>query len=162
MISLQFLAACQTLGISDRPASALLRTDSTEIGAHMSGYYYLAKIGFAFTNTTPNTISHGGCGGPGFPQVEKKVGEQWVLAYSQVYLDCRNPPMMIPSGETYQAVLPFMASAPGHNEEPSLLVDSIDGTYRLRWAFSEGTGGGYTSARKVEGISNEFHMTLHQ
>jgi hypothetical protein len=52
-----------------------------------------------------------------------------------------------------------MASAPGHNMMPELKVDSIDGTYRLRWIFSEGTEAS-RDARKVEGISNEFRMVL--
>jgi hypothetical protein len=160
LIALQFLAACQTLGISKSPASALLRTDSTEIGAHMSGFSYFAKIGFVFVNTTLNPISRAGCGWPGDPALEKKVGDKWVSAYYPAYLMCRTvPDFSIPSGGTYRAVLDFMATAPGHNMMPELKVDSIDGIYRLRWEFAEGKEAS-RDARKVEGISNEFRMVL--
>jgi hypothetical protein len=161
LVSLQFLAACQSLGITKPPASTLLRTDSTEIGAHMSGFYYLAKIGFEFTNTTRSPISRAGCGGPGFPDLEKKVGEQWVRAYDQISLLCRTiPDFTLPSGGTYRGVLDFMAAAPGHNAMPRLLVDSIEGMYRLRWDFAEGTDDGTRNPRVVKGISNEFRMIL--
>jgi hypothetical protein len=126
----------------------------------MGGFSYFAKIGFVFVNTTPNPISRAGCGGPGYPDLEKKVGEQWVLAYSPIYAMCRTiPDFSLPSGGTYRGVLELMAAVPGHNMMPELKVDSIDGTYRLRWVFSEGTAAS-RDARKVEGISNEFRMVL--
>jgi hypothetical protein len=159
--SLQSLVACQTLVPSRRPASVLLRTDSTVIGAHHSGFYYIAKIGFILVNTTPEPISRRGCGGPGWPYLEKKVGDRWVAAYSPVVAACLTlPDWSLPSGATYRGLLDLMAFEPGHNAAPELMVDSIDGIFRLTWGFAQGTDPSVKGVRKVESVSNEFRITL--
>jgi len=161
MGTLVYLVGCEMLAPSTRPLTATLRTDSTEIGAHRSGFYYLANIGFVYTNTTAKPVSMTGCGGPPFPQLEKNVGGKWVVAYYPVYLAClTKPDFMIESGATFRGVLQFMASEPGHNTAPELNVDSIDGFYRLRWDFREGTDATAPGSRSVESISNEFQMVL--
>ena len=48
-----------------------------------------------------------------------------------------------------------MTLLPGNNTYPTLMVDSIDGTYRLRWDFSEGAVAHAKGARKVAATSNE-------
>jgi hypothetical protein len=158
--ALAYVVGCETLAPSTPPLAASLRTDSTEIGAHRSGFYYLANIGFVYTNTTAKPVSMAGCG-PRFPELEKNVGGKWVAAYYPVYLAClTKPDFMIESGATFRGVLQFMASEPGHNTMPELNVDSIDGIYRLRWDFREGTDATAPGTRSVESISNEFRMVL--
>lgn len=158
--SLGCFVGCHTLAPSARPLTAALRTDSTEIGAHRSGFYYLANIGFVYTNTTAKPVSMAGCG-PRFPDLEKNVGGKWVAAYYPVYLAClMKPDFMIESGATFRGVLQFMASEPGHKTFPELNVDSIDGVYRLRWDFREGIEAMAPGTRIVKSISNEFQMVL--
>ena len=158
--TLVYVVGCETLAPSTRPLTASLRTDSTEIGAHRSGFYYLANIGFVYTNTTAKPVSIAGCG-VRFPELEKHVGGKWVAAYYPVYLLClTKPDFMIESGATFRGVLQFMASEPGHNTMPELNVDSIDGIYRLRWDFREGTDATAPGSRSVESVSNEFQMVL--
>jgi hypothetical protein len=161
-IPLSFLAACQTLGVSAPPLTASLRTDSTQVTVHRSGFNYAATIGFAYTNTTPRPVSKRGCGVTP-PELEKKVNGQWVTAYRPVLLMClRVPDFSIGSGQTYRDALQFMAAEPGHNIGPVLDVDSIDGVYRLRWDLVEGTDAGAKGARIVKSTSNEFRMVLGQ
>jgi hypothetical protein len=156
-----YVVGCETLAPSARSLTASLRTDSTQIGVHRSGFAYIANIGFVYTNTTPKPVSKAGCGGPPFPQLEKNVGGQWVAAFYPVYLDClTKPDFNIPSGETFRGVLQFTAYERGHNTAPELNVDSIDGIYRLRWDFREGTDATTPGTRSVESISNEFQMVL--
>jgi hypothetical protein len=156
-----YAGACETLGLSRPPLTASLRTDSAEIGVHMSGFTYLGKIGFVYVNTTSDPVSKAGCGFPPFPDLQKKVDGKWVAAYSPVYLAClTKPDFVLRSGESYHGVLEFMAAQPGHQTEPSLLVDSIDGVYRLQWDFAQGTDTGIKGARTVQAISNEFRMVL--
>jgi hypothetical protein len=159
--TLVYVVGCETLAPSARSLTASLRTDSTQIGVHRSGFAYIANIGFVYTNTTPKPVSKAGCGGPPFPQLEKNVGGQWVAAFYPVYLDClTKPDFNIPSGETFRGVLQFTAYERGHNTAPELNVDSIDGIYRLRWDFREGTDATTPGTRSVESISNEFQMVL--
>ena len=156
-----YAGACETLGLSTRPLTASLRTDSAEIGVHMSGFTYLGTIGFVYVNTTSSPVSRAGCGFPPFPELQKKVDGEWVAAYYPVYLACRtSPDFMLRSGESYHGVLEFMAAQPGHQTEPSLMVDSIDGVYRLEWDFAQGTDSDIKGARRVNAISNEFRMVL--
>lgn len=155
------LGACQTLGPSELPLTASLQTDSAEIGVHHSGFAYGAEIGFVYTNTTSGPVSKGGCGGPPFPDLQKKVNGTWVYAYNPIYLLClTKPDFKLESGQSFRGVLRFGAFDPGHNTEPVLKVDSIDGIYRLQWTFAEGTDAAAKDARRVESTSNEFRMIL--
>jgi hypothetical protein len=43
---------------------------------------------------------------------------------------------------------------------PRLDVTSIDGVYRLRWDFVEGTDASVHGAKVVKSTSNEFRMVL--
>ena len=158
--SLVCLGACQTLRPSKPPLTASLRTDSAQIGVRHGGFQYHANIGFVYTNTTATPVSANTCGPP-WPSLEKKVNDHWVVAY---YPNClmsqTMPTLTIESGQSYRDVLQFWAFDPGHNAEPSLRVDSIEGIYRLRWDFVEGTDASAKDARKVESTSNEFRMVL--
>jgi hypothetical protein len=159
--SLLWFGACQTLGLSRAPLTAPIRTDSVQIGVRHGGYAYKAEIGFVFTNTTPNPVSTSiWC--PPFQTLEKKVIDHWVAATS--YKNCLTSGAMhtltIESGKSYRDVLQFWASDRGHSGWPELMIDSIEGTFRLRWDFVEGTDASAKDARKVEGISNEFRMVL--
>jgi hypothetical protein len=161
--SLVYLVGCQTLSGPKQPLSASLRTDSAQIGVRHSSFAYMAEIGFVYTNTTAKPVSKAGCGFPPFPELEKKVNDRWVAAYYPIYLLClTKPDFMLRSGETYHGVLNFTAYERGHNTAPTLEVDSIDGTYRLRWDFAEGTDATVEGTRSVEAVSNEFRMVLSE
>lgn len=158
---LSWIVACQTLVRSNHPTAASLRTDSAEVGVRFNGKAYSAKIGFVYVNNTDKPVSKAGCGGPRYPELEKNVGGRWVPAYEPVYLLCLTiPDFTVGSGESFYGVLDFVAFQPGNNTYPTLVVDSIDGTYRLRWDFSEGAVAHAKGARKVAATSNEFQMVL--
>jgi hypothetical protein len=72
------------------------------------------------------------------------------------------PDFMVPSGATIHNTFQFLAAEPGHNTEPTLLVDSIDGIYRLRWSMAEGIDSERKGARTLTSTSNEFSMVLHK
>jgi hypothetical protein len=144
----------------DRPLTASLHTDSAEIGVSFRPPGYFAKIGFVYVNTTSAPVSMSGCHGPPDPQLEKKVDGQWVPAYFPIYMMCLDyPDFRIESGATHRGIISFHAFEPGHNMAPELRVDSIDGTYRLRWDFAEGTDA-TEGGRRVKAVSNEFRMVL--
>ena len=157
-----YASACERLGLYDWQLSASLRTDSTQIGAHKSGYGYFARIGFLYANTTSQPVAMAGCG-PHFPEVQKKVDGRWVVAYYAAHPACLiKPDFTIPSHGSFHGVLDFAADEPGHHIGPELSVDSIDGIYRLEWDFVQGTDASARGARRVKATSNEFRMTLVQ
>jgi len=158
---LSLLVACQALIPPRAPPLIAIHTDSAEVGVHFNQYTYFGKIGFSFVNDTGTPLSRAGCGGPGWPDLEKNVDGRWVPAYYQVYLTCRTTPdFFLPPGATYRSVLDFMAFEPGHNTAPELLVKTIDGVYRLHWGFVAAQRTDEMGARPVELISNEFRMVL--
>lgn len=158
---LSWLVACQSLIPSRGPLLVSMHTDSAEVGVRFSQDTYFGKIGFFFVNDTGKPMSRAGCGGPGWPALEKSVDGHWVPAYYQFYLGCRSyPDFFLPPGATYRSVLDFMAFEPGHNKGPELLVKTIDGVYRLHWGFVAAQNSDEKGARQVELISNEFRMVL--
>src|ERR1700682_1463238 len=151
VVTLVFLVACQTLSPSRRPLIASLRTDSAQIGVRHGGFTYKAEIGLVFTNTTANLVSTAiWC--PPFQTLEKKVHDHWVRAtgYNNCLLSQPMPRLTIESGQSYRDVFQLLASDRGHAGWPELQVDSIQGIYRLRWDFVEGTSVSTKDAKKVE------------
>ena len=162
IVHVGYLSGCQTLRRQETPFQASLVTDSSEVAAYFRGNAYIATIGFTFTNTTGRAISRAGCGGPGWPELEKQSSGRWVPAYYPVSLLCRTiPDFSWDAGARFHDVLQFMAFERGHNTMPEIMVDSIDGVYRLRWSFAEGRDADAKGARRVDAISNAFRMTLH-
>ena len=160
MLLLTELAGCRTL----REGSSELRlsfvTDSSHVTVYDRGNAYVGNIAYTLTNTTNQPISRSGCGGPGYPDLEKKVSNRWVVAYDNISLACRtHPDFSWDPGSQIRDVLRFTAFKPGHNTYPQIRVDSIDGTYRLRWSFTEGRQEGAKGARSIEAVSNEFLIT---
>jgi hypothetical protein len=156
-----YLSGCQTLRSRQDPLHVAIVTDSQEIAVTLEGISYRASIGFTFTNTTGRVISRSGCGGPGWPDVEKNVGDRWVPAFYQIYLACRTyPDFSWQPGAKFHDRVTFMAFVRGKRNLPELMVDSIDGVYRLHWSFTEGRDPSAKNARRVDAISNSFHMTL--
>jgi hypothetical protein len=68
------------------------------------------------------------------------------------------PHFRIAAGATYRGTLHFAAAPPGRNMAPVLEVESIPGTYRLRWALRAGSDPEAPGAPVVEAISNEFRL----
>jgi hypothetical protein len=152
--------ACQSL--SNRPPLfAALTTDSTVVTAYHRGIGYTANIGFTLINTSGVTISRAGCGGPGWPDLEKKEDGQWVAVYYPIIMTCRTyPDFSWKPGAKIRDALHFEAFERGHNNFPEIRVDSISGVYRLRWSFTEGSEDGRKGARPVMAISNDFVIKL--
>jgi hypothetical protein len=155
------LVACKTVGRSPTDLGVSLVTDSVGITVYHRGIGYMTDIGFTLSNNSRKPISRAGCGGPGWPDIEKKVDGRWVPAYYQVYLSCRTiPDFSWDAGTHMHEVVHFGAVEKGHNISPELLIDSIDGVYRLRWSFTEGQVADAKRARHITVVSNEFRMTL--
>jgi hypothetical protein len=152
--------ACQPLvPLKSRPR-VVLHADSAEVPVHFNQHAYFAKIGFMFVNDTDQPLSRATCG-PILPALEKRIDGHWVAAYYPFSLMCRiMPDPVVPPGTTFRDVLEFVAFEPGHQMGPELRVKSIDGVYRLRLGFTEGTDATAKGARYVEATSNEFRMVL--
>ena len=152
-------AGCRTVTDFDRQSGAFIATDSAAYAVHVEGGLYHAAIGYTYTNGTHAPVSADYCHVPGPPTLEKQVGDQWVVAYHAIVLLCQTvPPFRIPGGSMYRGTLGLAVAPGGANMGPPLLVDSIPGTYRLRWVLRAGNDPQDKAAPNVEAISNSFRL----
>jgi lysophospholipase L1-like esterase len=118
---------------------------------------YRATIGYTYTNRSGDAVSASYCGTPPPPVLEKNVAGKWVRAYDDVRLLCRSfPDFRIPAGTTYRSAVHMAVAPRGRNRIPYLEVDSIPGTYRLRWPLRAGNDPDVGAI--LEAISNEFRL----
>lgn len=156
-------SACHSVNSPDPSLRASLVADSAQFTVVHQGTFFNGQIGFTFTNTTQSVVSRAGCGGPGWPELQKNVDGRWVTAYDQISLACRTiPDFSWQPGELMHSVLQFSVAERGQSFYPQLNVASIDGVYRLRWTFAVGREAGAPGAQEVEAISNRFRLRLAQ
>ena len=155
------VGACRPTVARDQPSGTALVTDSTQYGVRIADGMYRAAIGYTYTNRTGDAVSMNYCRTPTPPILEKSVGGTWVRAYAAVVLMClSHPPFRIAAGDTYRGTLDLAAAPRGSNTAPTLDVDSVPGTYRLRWTLRAGNDPDAPGAPSVEAVSNEFRLIL--
>jgi hypothetical protein len=82
-----------------------------------------------------------------------------VVAYSPILQLCKSePPFRVAAGATYWGVLALLVAPKGSSFGPALKVDSIAGTYRLRWALRAAADPDNRSAPLIEAISPSFRL----
>jgi hypothetical protein len=117
-----------------------LQTDSAQYHVRYTDPWYSATIGYVFRNGGHTAVSSNYCRTPPPPILEKDMGGgHWVRAYDQIVLLCKTiPPFRVAAGRTYRGTLHVAVARPDAHMGPSLEVDSIPGTYRLRWKLIAG------------------------
>ena len=125
-------------GMSARD-TLLLRADSAVYHVWATGPLDRVTIGFVFTNGTRAAVSAAYCRTPPPPDLEKWVNGRWTVAYRPVAWACKSePPFRVAARAQYRGVLPVGAARPGARLVPAWQVDSVPGTYRLRWVLRAG------------------------
>lgn len=149
-------------GERDGPPVASLTTDSTEYAVRLDRGLYRVAIGYAYVNRTGRPVSANYCREPNPPLLEKAVGDRWLLAYDPIELLCKsNTPFRIRAGATYHGTLRVAVAPRGGHVLPELAVDSVPGTYRLRWVLHAGDDPDDWRAALVETHSNRFRLVSH-
>jgi hypothetical protein len=120
---------------------------------------FKVTINTSYTNRTGGRVYLPVCIEPFQPNLEKKVGDKWVVVYGAGGRMCRGTPVRIEPGETYRDAFKMEAFWPRRNSNLDFHEKEIDGTYRLvREIYSN-----YEMWREVElplkeRISNEFRL----
>ena len=155
------LAGCKSVSTKVEHNQLVLRTDSTSVAVQLRGDGYFGTIGFVFINNSGGVVSQAGCGGPNPPIIEKRENGEWTAAYYPIVLLCLSvPDFTWDPGITYRERVDFAAFKPGKNKAPELRVDSINGVYRLHWAFAKGRDATSKNAKRYDVSSNEFQIVL--
>jgi hypothetical protein len=141
------------------PPPPILLTDTNEYAVQLQDGLHRTTIRYAYTNTQPRAVSSTQCQEPPPPVLEKATVTGWIVAYQPVLLMCETiPPFRISPGATHRGTLHVAFSAPSRNMDPSLLVDSIPGIYRLRWVLRGGPDPRDTTVAMVEAASGTFRF----
>jgi len=85
-LSWAFLLASWRTFAQKESQQVVFTTDSAEIGVRLWHYQYSANIAFTYVNATSKALSQvGTCFGLMLPQLEKKIDQNWVVAYYPIY-----------------------------------------------------------------------------
>jgi hypothetical protein len=134
--------------------------DSARYSARYADEAYSATIGYVLRNRGRTSLSSNYCYSAPVPVLEKELGDKrWVAAYQGVTLTCKvDPPFRIAPGDVYRGVLRMVVARPEARQIPRLLVDSIQGTYRLHWRLLSGSYPDAASAPVVDLYSTAFQL----
>jgi hypothetical protein len=161
-LALALGVACRTLPRGGHPAGARLRADSARYTVRFDGAHYRAAIGYRYENRTAAPVSMTHCHAPRPPALEREVAPgRWVALYDPMLLMCRSVPhFTVPAGGTYRGVVDLLVAPRGAHAGPRLAVDSVAGTYRLRWVLRAGPDPDDQRAGLVEAISPSFRLIV--
>jgi hypothetical protein len=137
----------------------MLSTDSAEYTIRLRGPLHTADIDFRFTNHTGATLSANSCGAPIPPELQRRLADgSWVFAYNPLVLGCRaQPPFRVPDGGSYRGTLTLVAGRDS-GISPTLLPDSVPGTYRLKWRLRLGPDPDDETVPNIELVSSPFRF----
>jgi hypothetical protein len=125
---------------------------------------YQVEIPYTFTNRTGQPVYLSNCHGEFDLELERKVGNGWVSAWSNVHDTCLSPPIVIEAGAVYSTTQDVWGWAPGETSiEPEF--DAHAGTHRIHWiagvtSYQENP---YPSGDPIpleDRLSNEFELTF--
>jgi hypothetical protein len=158
-LQLAAMGACRRPPPVPPPLTPVFRTDSAVYGVTLRAGYYNTTIRFTYTNPVRTVLSSDGCHGPWPPALEKLVAGEWAVAYHPVLPLCgMEPPFRLAPGATHRAALGVTASPRGSGRIPELRVDSLAGTYRLRWILRVGPHPRDPTEVWVVAVSNSFQL----
>ncbi|MGB3544248.1 hypothetical protein [Rubrivirga sp.] len=164
------LSAC-SLGSSDDAVppvrTTLVVTDRTAYDARLDAdgrTSVVFDVPFEIHNTTGAPLYRVGCRRPPKPVLEKRAGNEWVVAYGGVEFACLSPPFVLEAGEVGRDTLRVVGYLPGQRVVPEFALE-VDGTYRLRVElFSSVTDEDFPLGRDLvsleERTSNTFEVRL--
>lgn len=151
-----------------RASSPPVRTDRTRyvLEEDSAGIVRLT-IPLRYRNGTGRTVYLPTCRGAQPPRLQKKVGDQWVVAFAPVVAFCMGVPIAIEAGETFSYTMRINAGMPGTSLMPRFSVSEVPGTYRVLWEVFAGVEGNPRQPTPVKDllplewrVSNEFQMEV--
>jgi hypothetical protein len=121
------LTGCDSVTGPADVSEPAIQTDGNAFNLSPSGDRLWADIPYTFTNRTGGAVYIVNCLGGFNLRLERKVGRQWVSAWSPLLLLCLSAPIVIGAGETYR-----------NSVQPRLADGEPTGIYRIVWvdAFS--------------------------
>jgi len=147
------------------PGSPPIQTDRTVYALGDSAGIARLTIRMTYRNDTGRPVYLPACQGVIPPRLQKRVGDEWVIAYVPMVRMCEDAPVIVRAGDTFDYRFPVVAGMPGTTFLPRFTVSDVPGTYRVLWeifATADGNPGRPTPVRDPlppeQQISNEFRL----
>jgi hypothetical protein len=135
MRTFRVLILAAAVGACDSPTA---NTDTPNVQTGSASYFVedaafggiVIKVDITFTNTLPETVYIGHCGG--MPsRLEKRLGLRWMPVGGEGTLDCGGTTAVLDPGETYSRTIQFIGMPRGSNSYPQFETDDLPGEYRI-------------------------------
>ena len=128
------LVACSTdpldVDVGDGP---LIRTDASSYVLTQRDGLLEVLIPVTFENRLPQPIYLQSCSRPIPPILERKVGDEWRVAWSERVLCSSVVPLYLEPGEVYEDTIHIYAHPFGDERTPQFATADVSGTHRLQW-----------------------------
>ena len=163
---LLMLLGCGCASAAGRGGSApAIQTTQTRYALVDSAGIARLTIRMQYRNDAKRPVFFPTCRGPQPPRLEKRVGDEWVVAFAPVVPYCLGTPIMVRPGDTFDYSFTIVAGMPGTSFAPRFSVSEVPGTYRVLWEAFYGTIGDPTRPTEVrdmvpleQRVSNEFQI----
>ena len=153
------VAACDS---APPDTDAELRTDAGAYLAAITDWGVEFEADLTFRNASDEAVYFTGCVLPEPPVLEKRVGEEWVVAYAPVVPACLATPLAVEPGGAVDYRL-GVAGCLGDRCAPEWLPGpaprSVPGTYRLRTSVATAVRDGLP-VRSRDVVSNTFRLDV--
>jgi hypothetical protein len=110
-----------------------IRTDATAYVVSQRDGLLEARIPFSFENHLPQPIYLQRCNGVLPPVLERKVGDEWRLAWGDHEYCASQVALALAPGARYVDTLRLHAHPFGGEREPQFTSTEVAGIHRLRW-----------------------------
>lgn len=159
---LAFLLAVAACDSAPPDTDAELRTDADAYLAAITDWGVEFEAELTYTNTSDQTVYFTGCVLPEAPVLEKRVGDEWVVAYSPGALLCLSSPLDVAPGGAVDYTV-GVAGCTGDRCGPEWLPGpaprSVPGTYRFRTGVATAVRDGLP-VRSRDVVSNTFRLDV--
>jgi hypothetical protein len=166
IVSVTLLGGCALRDSPLEPSAAVrngtpwLQTDRAEYVLREEGQVLAVDFELVYENRLDQAVAVPTCHSPMRPIVERRVGGEWVHAWSPVELMCITSPLVIPAGGSYRFRYPVRLGMWDLESWPRSSEGGINGTHRLVWfvgAHDRRADNGLGAPLPLEyRVSNEF------
>ena len=164
IVALLVGVGCATAGGRSANTPAI-RTDRDRYALNDSAGIARLTIRMRYTNFADRPVYLPTCRGPQPPRLEKRVGDEWVVAYAPVVPFCLGVPLTVRPGDSFDYNFAILAGMPGTSFAPRFTVADVPGKYRVLWEAFFATNADPTRPTEVhdpvplpQRISNEFEI----
>jgi hypothetical protein len=131
LAALTGLVSCEGGLLAPPDHDPAVRTSADEYVLETTPIGWETQIPYTYANRSEGSYYLVNCNGGYWFDLQKRVDDRWVLAYSPVLPACRSPVIRFGPGSVFSSSIPVFAGFPGNNWHPKFEIAEPTGTYRI-------------------------------